>query len=154
MFPQLVDNKESDAIFWSMGHNNSEWTEVYQRCRYVNTEIIKNVIVDSSQDDFNFFDSIISGNSIQAQFQVLNNEIKRLNDEIETLKTELNKQEVLELREIPLDQARNEIKEWIKCQENSWYYSDIVEELGIDLEYVVKIIDDLNKDGLRIIEQE
>ncbi|MBU1065885.1 hypothetical protein KKC74_13940, partial [bacterium] len=84
----------------------------------------------------------------------LNSEINRLNNEIKTLKSELNKQEVLELREIPFRQARKEIKEWITCRENSWYYSDIVEELGINLEDVIKVIDDLNKDGIRIIEQE
>lgn len=154
MFPQLISNKESNIVLWSMGHDNSEWTEEDESCGYVSTEVDKNILIDPSQDYFCFLDSFINKNNIQAQFQVLNSEINKLNREIKTLKSELNNQEILELRDIPFNQARKEIKEWIACRENSWYYSDIVDELGLDLEIVIKVIDDLHKDGIRIIEQE
>ncbi|GEM_PF-1870784 len=45
-------------------------------------------------------------------------------------------------------------KKWVSSRKDNWYYSDIVEELGIDLEIVLQVVDDLIKDGIRIVEQE
>jgi len=76
-----------------------------------------------------------------------------LKKEIKSLKSKLNDHTIVELRNISFKEARDE-KKWVSSRKDNWYYSDIVEELGIDLEIVLQVVDDLIKDGIRIVEQE
>ncbi|MBU1063793.1 hypothetical protein KKC74_03175, partial [bacterium] len=63
MFPQIISNKESDIVLWSMGYDNSEWTEEDESCGYVNTDIDKNALINPSQDYFSFLDSFLNKNN-------------------------------------------------------------------------------------------
>lgn len=56
-------------------------------------------------------------------------------------------QEVITLRDISHEQAKAEIEELFKNTTDSLYYSDIMEQLGIDLELVVSVCNELLDEG-------
>ena len=56
-------------------------------------------------------------------------------------------QKTIILREIDKTQAKQEIKKLFASTDKPLYYSDIAEELELDLEMVVEICEELIKEG-------
>ncbi len=66
---------------------------------------------------------------------------------LESLEREVHS-EVIQLRDIPRDQAKKEIKEFFEKTESPTYYSDVANALHLDLKFVVEICDELKKEGI------
>ena len=72
-----------------------------------------------------------------------------LQDELEKIKQRLleleNREKVIVLREITREEVKKEIRQLFQSG-RTFYYSDIVQELKIDLETVVEICNELEKE--------
>ena len=62
------------------------------------------------------------------------------------LEKRIPQERVLVLRDIPREQARNEVKELFESG-RTLYYSDIADELSLDLEFVVSVCNELLESG-------
>ncbi|MDP3061776.1 MAG: hypothetical protein Q8O40_00985 [Chloroflexota bacterium] len=79
----------------------------------------------------------------------LESRVQELEREVAELKTRLEAQEeeeVIVLRDISREQAKDEIRVLFKAGE-TLYYSDIVRRLGLDVSLVVELCDELESEG-------
>ena len=79
--------------------------------------------------------------------------IKRLERRVKALEVELTKvrdllpeEEVIVLRELSKEEAKQEIRDLFTAG-GTWYYSDIVRRLKLDAEMVVDICNELMEEG-------
>jgi len=77
---------------------------------------------------------------------VLRDAISRIEERLAGIEASLPGEKVIVLREIPKEEATNEIRR-IFSSGKTLYYSDIAKELGLDLELVVDICNELQKQG-------
>ena len=85
----------------------------------------------------------------KSQIEQLENKVAVLEQEIEDIKRSLSdtgEEEVVVLRTISRDQARQEIREFFNSGE-TLYFSDIARRLRIDLPLVVEICQELQEEG-------
>ena len=83
--------------------------------------------------------------------------IQRKLDKLDLIENQLNEisrlvgqeveQEAIILRDVSSEQAKAEIEELFRNTTDSLYYSDIMEQLGIDLELVVSVCSELLDEG-------
>ncbi len=73
--------------------------------------------------------------------------IEELQKKVNKLMENLPTQKTIILREIDKTQAKQEIKKLFTATDEPLYYSDIAEELKLDLEMVVEICEELIKEG-------
>ena len=86
--------------------------------------------------------SVSSGKSVRAEVGLLRARVKALEGEVALLKSALPVDEVIVLRTIERDQAKQEILELFRSGE-TLYYSDIARRLRIDLPLVVDFSEEL-----------
>lgn len=72
--------------------------------------------------------------------------MSEVEERIAELEKKTTKENVIVLRDLSREQAKNEIRELFK-KGQTLYYSDIVRNLGIDLGTVVSICDELRENG-------
>lgn len=79
------------------------------------------------------------------QYFAMKDELKKLKQRLEELEAKNSGEgEVIMIRDITREDAKREIKQLFKS-ERTLYYSDIVKELGIELEMVVDICNELQE---------
>ena len=89
-----------------------------------------------------------------AVIQNLLDEVAELRERVEFLETQFARipenilYEVIEIREVGKEEAKAEIAELFDKTEVPLYYSDIMEQLGIELELVVEICQELIDEGV------
>ncbi len=76
----------------------------------------------------------------------LRDAIRRIEERLTSIEASLPSEKVIILREISKEEAKNEIKRLFSGGK-TLYYSDIAQQLGLDLELVVDICDELQKQG-------
>jgi len=54
--------------------------------------------------------------------------------------------QVIKLREISREEAKNEIRDYLKSRDKAWL-DEIADDLRLDFAFVVDIIEELEKDG-------
>ena len=79
------------------------------------------------------------------EYFVFGEEIARLTRRIAELESKIAQEKVIMLREITREEAKGEIRQ-LFTSGRTLYYSDIVQELGIDLEMVVDICEELENE--------
>lgn len=85
--------------------------------------------------------------ALMQQGELLQQEIDRLRSRLfELVGQSKGEEKVIELREIPREKAKKEIKALFSTG-RTLYYSDIAMELGLDLELVVGICNELQETG-------
>lgn len=77
---------------------------------------------------------------------ILRKEVDAIRKKLAYLEERMPEQKVIVLREISRDEARQEIRE-LFTNERAFYYSDIAEELQLDLKLVVEICHELEEAG-------
>lgn len=77
---------------------------------------------------------------------ILRDAIRRIEERLSTIEANLPQEKVVILREISKEEAEKEIRE-LFSKGKTLYYSDIAQELGLDLESVVDICNELQKQG-------
>ena len=77
---------------------------------------------------------------------LLRKEVDRINDKLAELEERIPEEKMIVLREIPREQAKQEIQQ-LFSSDRTLYYSDIAEELGLDLKLVVEICQELEEAG-------
>ena len=89
-----------------------------------------------------------------AVIQHLLDEVASLRERVTFLESELSRitenyvPEIIELREVSREQAKAEITELFGTTEGPLYFSDIEAQLGIELELVVEICQELIDEGV------
>ena len=89
-----------------------------------------------------------------AVIKGLLNEVAELRERVEFLESQFARipenilYEVIEIREVSREQAKAEITELFGTTEVPLYYSDIMERLGIELELVVELCQELIDEGV------
>jgi hypothetical protein len=76
----------------------------------------------------------------------LRDAIRRIEERLTSIEASLLSEKVIILREISREEAKNEIKKLFSAGK-TLYYSDIAQQLGLDLELVVDICNELQKQG-------
>ena len=87
-----------------------------------------------------------SQNGADAEIEGLRVRIEALEQELATLKAQVPQDDVIVLRAITREQAKQEIKALFITGE-TLYYSDIVHRLSIDLPLVVELCQELIEEG-------
>lgn len=92
-----------------------------------------------------------------AQLRVENHfllsKLQAIEERLENIEAVLPEERVIILRELPKEQAEGEILE-LFSNEQTLYYSDIAERLGLDLELVVDICKELeNRGEIHVIDE-
>ena len=88
-----------------------------------------------------------------AVIKDLLSEVSELRERVEFLESQFARipenilYEVIEIREVSREQAKEEITELFDKTKVPLYYSDIMEQLGIELELVVEICQELIDEG-------
>jgi hypothetical protein len=82
---------------------------------------------------------------LRAENYTLKQIIQAIEDRLAYIEANIPKERVVILRELPREEAKKEIQQLFSTG-RTLYYSDIVQELGIDLETVVDICRELQKD--------
>jgi len=77
---------------------------------------------------------------------LLRKELDRINHKLAELEERIPEEKVIVLRQISREQAKQEIKQLFSTG-RTLYYSDIAEELGLDLKLVVEICQELEEAG-------
>lgn len=77
---------------------------------------------------------------------ILRDAIRRIEERLATIEAYLPHEKVIILREISKEVAKKEIKE-LFSKGKTLFYSDIAQELGLDLELVVNICNELKEQG-------
>ncbi|MBI4295727.1 MAG: hypothetical protein HY667_01275 [Chloroflexi bacterium] len=77
---------------------------------------------------------------------ILRNTLRRIEERLSVIEASLSVQKVIVLREISREAAKKEIKK-LFATGKTLYYSDIAQELRLDLELVVDICNELQKEG-------
>ncbi len=77
---------------------------------------------------------------------VLRDMIRRIEERLSRIEASLSREKVIVLREISREEAKEEIRRLFSSGK-TFYYSDIAQELGLDLEMVVGICNELQKQG-------
>jgi len=84
---------------------------------------------------------------LQRENNYLQQQVEELQKKVSKLMESLPTQKTIILREINKAQAKQEIKKLFTATYEPLYYSDIAEELKLDLEMVVEICQELIKEG-------
>jgi len=84
---------------------------------------------------------------LQRENNYLQQQVEELQKKVDKLMENLPTQKTIILREIDKTQAKQEIKKLFASTDKPLYYSDIAEELELDLEMVVEICQELIKEG-------
>ena len=84
--------------------------------------------------------------SLPAEIEQLRARVAALEQEVSQLKASLSDEQVIVLRSITRDQAKQEILELFQSGE-TLFFSDIAKRLNIDLPLVVEICQELREDG-------
>ena len=84
---------------------------------------------------------------LQRENNYLQQQVEELQKKVDKLMENLPTQKTIILREIDKTQAKQEIKKLFASTDKPLYYSDIAEELELDLEMVVEICEELIKEG-------
>ena len=136
--------KSGEIIYTSQGLRLSTWER--------KAKLLNGVLVAfgpsslSSSDILEYENMQLRNENIE-----LRDEIRRIEERLVNIETSLPKNNVIILRELTRDQAKNEIKK-LFSRGKTLYYSDISQQLGLDLELVVDICNELQKSGEIIID--
>ena len=84
--------------------------------------------------------------SVTTENIILRKEIDRINQKLVELEERMPQEKVIILREITREEAKQEIQHLFSIG-RTLYYSDIAEELGLDLKLVVEICQELEEAG-------
>ena len=84
--------------------------------------------------------------NLPAEIEQLRARVAALEQEVSQLKASLSDEQVIVLRSITRDQAKQEILELFQSGE-TLFFSDIAKRLNIDLPLVVEICQELREDG-------
>lgn len=77
---------------------------------------------------------------------LLRDRIHRIEERLASIESSLTKEKVVILREISKEEAKKEVRNLFSTGK-TLYYSDIAQELGLDLELAVEICNELQKQG-------
>jgi len=77
----------------------------------------------------------------------LQEELRQARQKLAELKNRLSGEEVMVVRDITKEEAKEEIRQ-LFSKGQTLYYSDIVKELGLDLELVVDVCNELESEGV------
>lgn len=99
----------------------------------------------------NYLEQIVNNLLSESRIHEMGNKLNELQKEVIGLKGEIQnikkKEKVIVINSISTKQAKKNIQELFNSGEVI-YYSDIVEKLGIELKMVVKICNELIRDGI------
>ena len=95
---------------------------------------------------------IPSGIEAESEILRLREELAKVNRKLTELEKRTPQESVIILRDIPKEQAKEEIRQLFKTG-RTLYCSDLVKELGINLRTVVEICDELEANGELIVDQ-
>lgn len=130
--------KEIEQVMGYKGHGLSEVVRGFEEVR----EAMNKVAALSEKFD-HFLESYEHQNKELAEFnKALLSEMKKLVEHIAG-----ERPRTLVLRAIPRKQAKDEIRSLFRESQKSLFYSDVAEQLNLDLELVVELCNELEKDG-------
>lgn len=96
------------------------------------------------------FARLVSVSPLPPRFVVenvlLHNELERIQQRLLELEERVSREKVIVLRDITREEAKQEIRKLFSSGQ-TFYYSDIVQELKLDLETVVGICNELEEEG-------
>lgn len=84
---------------------------------------------------------------LQRRNGLLEQQITKLTRRLDQLMQTIGVEETVVLREVGMEQAKQEIKDLFASSDRTLYYSDIAEALGLDLKVVVRVCKELMKEG-------
>jgi len=90
--------------------------------------------------------------SLTAENISLRKEVEQIKQKLAELEERMPKEKVIVLREISREQAKQEIQQLFSSG-RTLYYSDIAEELSLDLELVVDICQELQDSGEVMVDE-
>ena len=85
-------------------------------------------------------------NLLRSENKMLQEKLRILENRLSILESRMPEEKVVVINDISYEDAVREVK-GLFCREHTLYYSDIAQELGIDLKTVVKICNELQKSG-------
>ena len=91
-------------------------------------------------------DRLVYEDQLLAENLLLKETLKSLEGKVSMLERKMTKERVMVLRDVPREQAKQEVRELFKTG-RVLYYSDVVEELRLDLRSVVEICTELKEGG-------
>ena len=83
---------------------------------------------------------------LRSENEMLKEKLRIFEERISVLESRMPEEKVVIINDISYEDAVKEVRE-LFCKEQPLYYSDISQELGIDLKTVVKICNELQKSG-------
>jgi DNA invertase Pin-like site-specific DNA recombinase len=103
-------------------------------------------IMESVRREFVRFSETINKSNTMLDDRLLHQEqeLQKTRQKLQQIETNIPHEKVVVLRPIPMEQAKEEIRK-LFSQGRTLYYSDIAEELGLDLETVVQICQELKE---------
>jgi DNA invertase Pin-like site-specific DNA recombinase len=102
--------------------------------------------MESVRREFVRFSETINKSNTMLDDRLLHQEqeLQKTRQKLQQIETNIPHEKVVVLRPIPMEQAKEEIRK-LFSQGRTLYYSDIAEELGLDLETVVQICQELKE---------
>ena len=83
---------------------------------------------------------------LRSEIEQVRSDLEQTKQKVAELERRMPAEKVIVLREISREQARQEIQQLFSSG-RTLYYSDIAEELGLDLELVVDVCRELQEEG-------
>ena len=83
---------------------------------------------------------------LRSEIEQMRGDLERTKQKVAELERRMPAEKVIVLREISREQAKQEIQQLFSSG-RTLYYSDIAEELGLDLELVVDVCRELEESG-------
>ncbi|GEM_PF-4061081 len=122
-------------------YNSNNSDQLVLQCTYESSK------KEETIEDFNPKYQIIEYNEY-TELRRIKEETNKLRKEVDELRLKLggNDEHIVFIREINRNQAKKEIDEFIKTNKTTDLI-DIQNKLGIDLELIVDIVKELNKEG-------
>ena len=127
----LIDNKANPHVFWALD------SQVKYYC-----SALQNLPIRSS---FTAWSSGVTVDLLQENI-ILHRELRNIKKKLAEIEQKIPEQKTIVLREISSDEAKEEIKS-LFLDGKTHYYSDIAEQLQLDLKAVVEICHELEDSG-------
>jgi len=107
---------------------------------------VKRLSAVVSDDDYRHVERLVKAGLSQSVAQLVREAIAEYIDKMDAGR-------LLNLRTVPLEQARREVKDYLRSHSGVVWPDEMAEELGIDYRIVLSVVQDLLKEG-RIEETE
>ena len=115
-------------------------------------EKIVEYIEPEINETYPFYDVKLIYNDVIEENLALKREMAEVKTKLGEIEKGMSKERVIILRDIPREQAKEEIRQLFK-NGGTLYYSDVVRNLGIDLRTVIEICDELKENGEIVVDK-